>query len=422
MKYLFLFIMVVLSSFIGCEESAKPITSKNPYAKFSIIYDAAANSSTGSVFFWESSKDGKLIFIDTDEQLMYQDKSMQYQSSDRSYSLTLIGYSAQNTFKLVDLKKKEFVNTIVGSNIFFPVDAQYYGDTINTSMPVVFKWIGNPVDTNETITLTVENKIFTQDSLAATSIIIPKTEMEAFNGKSLLVRLERSKEKGLQQKPGSDGLISYLFKASPRKMYFKEGSAPLTSRNVYAEFDVVHDAVSNISTGSVQFWEGSKSGTSLSIDGSASLKFQNSALLVELGTNRYSGTINGYLSQYDFRFVDIDKKEYLNVITGNKISLPTTLVDTVNTSMPLKLAWIETAIGISEKVTLQIANKIFMQDTVNAKSISVPASELFVWKGTTQKVSIERLKVTSLQQKIGANGSGSISNRYIAQSKTLFFK
>jgi hypothetical protein len=422
MNYLFLLIAVVSLSILGCEESIKPITSKNPYAKLSVIYDAAANSSTGTVFFWEGSKNGKLVFIDNNEQLLYQDKPMQYQSSDRSYSLTLVGYSAQNIFKLVDLNKKEFVNTIVGSNIFFPIDAQYNGDTINTSMPVIFKWIGNPVDTNETITLTVENKIFTQDSLAATSIIIPETEMGAFKGKSILVRLERSKEKGLQQKPGSDGLISYLFRATPRKLTFKEGSTPFSSKNVYAEFAVIYDAVTDISSGSVQFWEGSKSGSSLFVDASSGVKFQNTSLQLESGTNRYSGSLNGYFPQYDFRFVDIDKKEYLNIITGNKISLPSTLVDTVNTSLPLKLAWIENAIGISEKVTLQIANKIFMQDTVNAKSITVPTSELLVWKGTTQKVSIERLKVTSLQQKIGVNGSGTISNRYIPQSKTIFFK
>ncbi len=422
MKYYFLFVAVAMLSFIGCEDKVQAITTKNPYAKFSATYDAATNNSTGTVFLTEGSKSGGGLYIDKDEQLLFQDKTMQYQTANRSYTLSLVGYSVLNTFKLVDLKKSEFVNTIVGNNIAFPIDAQYNRDTVNTSFPVILKWIGSPIDTNESVTVTIEDKVFKQDTLSATSITIPETGMTTFKGKSILTSLERYKERGLQQKPGTDGLISYLYKATPRKITFKEGSAPLSNKNIYAEFAVVYDGSTNISTGSLQFREGSNTGAIFFIDASASAKFQTTIVQLESATNRYSGTITGFLSQYDFRYVDIDKKEFLNVITGNTISLPLTLPDTVNTASPLKISWSETGVGTSEKVTVRILDKSFVQDTLSAKSISIAASELAVFKGTSQKVYIERLKTTSLQQKIGANGSGSISNRYIALPKTVVFK
>lgn len=422
MKYYFLLVVVAMLSFIGCEDKVQAITTKNPYAKFSSTYDAATNSSTGLAFFTEGSKSGGGLYIDKDEQLLFQDKTMQYQTANRSYTLNLVGYSVLNTFKLVDLKKSEFVNSIVGNNIAFPVDAQYNRDTVNTSFPVIFTWIGNPIDTNETVTVNIEDKIFKQDTLAAKSITIPEVDIVSFKGRSILANLERYREKGLQQKPGTDGLISYLYKATPRKITFKEGSAPLANKNIYAEFAVVHDASTNISTGTVQFWEGSKTGTSVFIDASASAKFQNTVVQLESGTNRYSSTIAGFLSQYEFRFVDIDRKEFLNVITGSTISLPLTVPDTINTSSLLKISWSETGVGTSEKVTIRIIDKNFVQDTLNAKSISIAPSDLALFKGTSQKVYIERLKTTSLQQKIGVNGSGSISNRYIAQPKTIVFK
>jgi hypothetical protein len=161
----------------------------------------------------------------------------------------------------------------------------------------------------------------------------------------------------------------------------------------------------------------------LFIDPSASLKSQINSLLLESGTNRYSTTFNDFAVQYEFRFIDINKKEFLNIIPGgSRISLPATLLDTVVTSTPLKISWTEAAVGSSENVTIRIAAKNFVQDTLNAKSISIPSSELALWKGSAQKVYIERLNSIPLQQKIGSSGSGSISNRYISQSRTIYFK
>lgn len=416
------YLLVILVFIIGCDESPKSITSKNPYAKFTVKYDVVTNNSEAFAFFWKNSNNEGSYYLDKDEELYFQDKSMAYHSGNKGYSINIAGYSAKNTFKLVDLKKNEFVNAIVGNNISFPMDVQFNRDTINTSIPIIFKWEGNPVDTNETITLSIEEKLFKQDTLAATSITIPTEGIQQFNGKSVLTELERHKETELQQKVGSGGLITYLYKAAPRKLIFKEGALPLTNKNIYAEFTTIYDAATNISTGSVQLWENNKSGPELFIDKNSTLKYQNISMHLETGTNRYSSNFNDYATLYEFGFIDVDKKEYRNTITSNRISLPVSLADTINTSEPLKISWTENGISVSEKVILRIQNKNIIQDTLNAKNITILTPELSSFKGTSQTITIERHKETGLQAKLGANGSGFISNRYIAQSKTVFFK
>lgn len=419
MKKIFIIGAIAACSFLGCEEDAEPISSKNPYAEFSVVYNKTTNKSTAKVFIWREIKGGRLEPIDKDEQLTYQEQPMQYQTSDGSYLRVLEYFHATNVFKLVDLKNNEFVNTISGKEIGFPTEVQYNSDTVNTTFPLQFRWVGAPLDTNEVITLGIEGKTYLQDTLGTTSITIPESELTLLSGKSIDATLERYKKTPLQQKPGTDGTISILFVAQPRKVVFKEGPAPLTKKNVYAEFSILHDAAANMSTGSARFFENSASGNQLFIDPSAVLQFQGSSMSLQGATGYYSATVIGFLSQYQFRFVDIDKREFINAITGSRISLPS-IADSINTSLPFQIAWSEAGVDSFESVTVRIGGKSFVQDTLGKKSIVIPAAEIASFKGTSQQSTIERRKQHALQQRLGA--SGVISNRYVSQSRTIHFK
>ena len=198
----------------------------------------------------------------------------------------------------------------------------------------------------------------------------------------------------------------------------------ITDKPVYAELTARYTKATNSTVGTSQFWDGSKGGRKLIFHPSAKLLFNDVTMDYNNVDYLYSKSLEGFHSPSNFKITDVNDKTFDNSITITSAELPTTsLLDTINSSVPLIITWVGSAVQDDETITLRIAGVGAKQNVKGSTSVTFSLSDfasLTSSKNSAVELSIERTKSVGLTVDLG--GSGNIKAEYIGLPKTVFLK
>jgi uncharacterized protein YceK len=199
----------------------------------------------------------------------------------------------------------------------------------------------------------------------------------------------------------------------------------ITDGRVYSQLTVRYDKNTNKTTATAAFWKESQSGARLVFNGNATILFQGLAMEYRSDYTYFKDMENAQ-TPATFKIIDVNKKEFTNTTTINAIDFPFGLVlDTIDTSKPLTIAWNGTALENLEIVTLRIGTGSVraVQDTMGKTSITFTTSlfsQIASLKNTATTITIERSKSPVLTDDLG--GGGTITSQFIALSKNVYLK
>ncbi len=218
------FFLSVVSTLLisGCDDTSPvAITDSAIYSEFSVVYSAVTNSTAAKAIFWKENKNNVQVIFNPDAVLTFQNIALEYQQQGAFYSKKLLGFTAEYTFKIVDINKKTFTNTLSANTIAFPVA----NDTLNLAQTFKLDWFGSPLEKNEYVILRIGGINFQQDTLGKQSIYFTASErfsLNSFKNQTVDASFERYKiVSPLQQSLGGGGIISAQFSSVNKNFYIK---------------------------------------------------------------------------------------------------------------------------------------------------------------------------------------------------------
>lgn len=198
----------------------------------------------------------------------------------------------------------------------------------------------------------------------------------------------------------------------------------ITDGKVYSLLGVRYDKNTNKTTATAAFWKESQSGVRLIFNGNARILFQDIAMDYRAGDYTYIKELDNLHSPGTFSFTDVNKKTFVNTATINTIDYPLTQkLDTIDSSIPLTIAWSGTPLEKLEIVTLRIGSINAAQDTTGKTSVTFTSShftQISSLKNTVTTLSLERSKSPGLTTDLG--GGGTMKSEYVALTKSVFIK
>lgn len=223
MKNRLLSLIAFAAALFGCNDnSLVAITDRAVYTEFKVRYDKATNVTTGTAAFWEGSQNGRRLIFNGNATLLFQEVGMDYRGSDYTYVKELQGPQASAEFKITDVNKKSFRDTITVNVSEYPFGMRL--DTVDASSPLTVSWIGSALENHETVTLRIGGVSALQDTISRTSVtftLAKFAQISSLRGTKVTLVLERSKTLGLLSDLGGGGSITAQYVAVPQTVYLK---------------------------------------------------------------------------------------------------------------------------------------------------------------------------------------------------------
>ncbi len=222
MKQLLLFSALLLS--FGCsDDQLVAITDGRVFSQLTVRYDDNTQKTTATAAFWKESQSGARLVFNGNATILFQGIGMDYRS-DYTYFKELDGAQTPATFKITDVNKKVFTNTITLNAIDFPFGVSL--DTIDTSKPLTIAWYGTALENLEVVTLRIGTGTVraVQDTMGKTSVTFTASlfsQISSLKKTSTTITLERSKSPVLTNDLGGGGTITAQFAALSKTVYLK---------------------------------------------------------------------------------------------------------------------------------------------------------------------------------------------------------
>ncbi len=222
MKLSLFFLLILLA--IGCsDDQLVAITDGKVYSQLTVRYDENINKTAATAAFWKESQSGARLVFNGNATILFQGLGMDYRS-DYTYSKEMEGPQTPATFKITDVNKKEFTNTITINAIDFPFGLVL--DTIDTSKPLTIAWNGTALENLEIVTLRIGTGTVraVQDTMGKSSVTFTSSlfsQISSLKNTSTSITLERSKSPVLTNDLGGGGTITSQYIALSKKTYLK---------------------------------------------------------------------------------------------------------------------------------------------------------------------------------------------------------
>ena len=172
--------LVVLAT-LGCrKEVSKNIDQDKIYTQYELFYDQTEDVTYASATFKFSSANGTKLKLSEPSSITVDGADMNWQEELGYYRNEFSGFKSTATFNWVDLDGNSFTNTIDVRDIALPATI----NDLHFSDPVTyFSWNGSPLDSSESVTLTIDGpgntdtRNFSIDTVGATTITIDSVRL-----------------------------------------------------------------------------------------------------------------------------------------------------------------------------------------------------------------------------------------------------
>lgn len=172
----FLFIAILTLAISGCDkEVTKNVDQDKIWTYYQLYFSEAENKTYATATFRFSNEHGTKLKLTDPSTVTVDGLEMEWNEAKAFYLKEFDGFKSPASFTWVDLDGTAFTNEVELRDIAFtmPVDTLFFSDSITQ-----FMWAGLPLDSNESVSLTIDGvgatdtRIFTVDTLGATTITI----------------------------------------------------------------------------------------------------------------------------------------------------------------------------------------------------------------------------------------------------------
>ncbi|MEL7530493.1 MAG: hypothetical protein AAFN10_04255 [Bacteroidota bacterium] len=157
-----------------------------------------------------------------------------------------------------------------------------------------------------------------------------------------------------------------------------EPSIDVNQDKIWVEYELIYDATEDKTTAFALFRFGNSLGTQLELSDPASVTFEGETLLFNPILARHELELDGLVNQGSFVYTDTEANVFTNQtpIMGSA-DFPTNLPSlTLSKSADYELVWEGSAVGENQGVSVLVGPKLFVEDELNATSITLYANRL----------------------------------------------
>lgn len=197
-----------------------------------------------------------------------------------------------------------------------------------------------------------------------------------------------------------------------------EPSIDVNQDKIWVEYELVYSAAEDKTTAFALFRFGNSLGTQLELSDPASVTFEGDPLLFNPILARHEIELEGLVKQGTFVYTDTEANVFTNqtpaMVSADFPASPSILP--LSQSTDYELSWDGTSLGADQGVSVLVGPKLFVENELNATSITLFASKLQDLPQPSYLAYLERWE--ELEPIEATSAGGVIRARYRAERKT----
>jgi len=211
-KNIFIIGIFLLFIFSCAKEESKNVNQDSIYTIYELSYNASTDKTIAKATFRFGGMTGTLLDLNEPAIVTFNNEELLYNSITGVHKKEFARLIPTGSFIYKDLDNNTFTNAAVINNIDYPSI-----NTISSGAAFTFTWIGNPIQTNETITLTINGvlatEVFSSSIAGTTELVLSASKLQNLGVGSATCTLQRSFNKLSVNQGTSEGgrmAISYI--------------------------------------------------------------------------------------------------------------------------------------------------------------------------------------------------------------------
>ena len=219
MKRVGLFLAILTIVVSSCKkEVSKNVDQDKIWTYYELFYSESENKTYATATFRFSNESGTKLLLTDPSTITVDGTDMEWIESSAYYRNEFIGLKSTASFNWVDLDGNWFTNEIELRDISFqsPLDSLHFNDSITS-----FMWAGLPLDSNESVSLTIDGtgatdtRIFSVDTLGATTITFDSLALSQIDSGMISLTLDMRYSPKLTEQTSRGGLIIGRYRPNP---------------------------------------------------------------------------------------------------------------------------------------------------------------------------------------------------------------
>lgn len=203
--------LVALMALVSCErEPSNSVDQQKIFTRYELTYDKNENKTVVKAEFRFGGATGTKLELSSPAQVQFNGVIMPFNSAWAYYELTMSGLVSSGTFVYKDVEGQVYTNTTAQlKSVEFPA-----GDiNLTNGTDYVLHWVGDPLITNETVTVTLSDKVFVTGQANATSITLGGVQTNGITPGPYVAGMYRTQIQNPSQSPLEGGTIWLTHKA-----------------------------------------------------------------------------------------------------------------------------------------------------------------------------------------------------------------
>ena len=219
-----LLVVLAIAGLSSCKkEISKLVDQDKIWTYYELFYDENTDVTTASATFRFSSEDGTRLMLSEPSTITIDGTEMTWSDELGYYQNQFSGLKATAEFHWVDLDGNSFTNTIEVRDIAYPTildDTLLHADSVS-----YFMWEGAPLEEFESVRLTLDGegtsdtRIWSVDSISATTITIDSLRLTQVDSGMVLLHLDKLYIPDLQEETSRGGLLIGKYRAMDKTIY-----------------------------------------------------------------------------------------------------------------------------------------------------------------------------------------------------------
>lgn len=211
MKRTVLFLAILTLVISGCEkEISKNVDQNKIWTSYELYYNEGLNKTFATATFRFSNNNGTKLMLSDPSSVTVDGATLEWNAENGYYRNEFSGLKATATFHWVDLDGNSFTNNIELRDISFPdpIDTLHFTNSITQ-----FAWAGLPLDSSESVSLTIDGdgvtdtRIFSIDTLGATTITFDSLALSPIDSGMVRLVLNKRYSPDLTEKTDRGGRL-----------------------------------------------------------------------------------------------------------------------------------------------------------------------------------------------------------------------
>lgn len=221
---LFVLLSITLSFFTtSCvRETSDSVSQDKIYTDYELFYNANEDKTYARATFRFSNALGTNLELADGSEVRFEGDVLTFNEVLAYYEREYAGFKQSGTFEWDDLDGNTFSNSISINSIEYPDGI----DSIGRENSFEISWVGDALDNDETVTVTIngENegdaKLFINDDIGSSSIILDMDKLEGVGEGPGKIWMDRSYSPVLMQETSSGGKITGRFRPENLEVIF----------------------------------------------------------------------------------------------------------------------------------------------------------------------------------------------------------